>query len=234
MQNETEILNMYEALLLAVDQLNKDAPEIKTIYSDLEKKIKSAEEKTRKDMEAMSKSFKDNEKAIKELGEGVKKDISSQLDLLSQGADIAEKLIGTVEKSQKAVDILLEKIIDLEAKLSKLDERTAGLKGYLSSSNVFAPIMDYDEEATMGELYNKYSAFLSHPLIVQKTNFSGDFCFAIEDEMPDGFFSGKRFRNGKQYDSGEYIYSASDLCRLYNGPSEEKIISYYSEKQKKT
>ena len=139
MQNETEILNMYEALLLAVDQLNKDAPEIKTIYSDLEKKIKSAEEKTRKDMEAMSKSFKDNEKAIKELGEGVKKDISSQLDLLSQGADIAEKLIGKVEKSQKAVDILLEKIIDLEAKMSKLNERTAGLKGYLSSSNVFAP-----------------------------------------------------------------------------------------------
>ncbi|MBR0130299.1 MAG: hypothetical protein IJM08_03240 [Firmicutes bacterium] len=87
--------------------------------------------------------------------------------------------------------------------------------------------IDYDEELSLEEIYNKYIHKVN-PLIVEAATWTDDYCFAIT-EMGSEFAKGKAFSHGDFYKNRRC--HIAQLVRVYNGPSTDKIKDYFKKNQ---
>lgn len=83
--------------------------------------------------------------------------------------------------------------------------------------------IDYDEVTTAKALYYKYHEKLDGPLIIQRTNWYGDYAFVVDElYRNDTWVRGVAYVDGKFRRNTSY-HADTEEFRMYNGPSVAQI-----------
>ena len=239
--NEVEMIDLYEELIETLQTLNTKAPEIEELYNSVREElehsiaaIKTTAVDAKDDLVKAEVSGLDK---ITELSSGRKKQIDDQIkaldDVVKKASNLQEKLGGSTEFVQQInggfaeLSQLLKQIEsgmeEQQQRYSNLEERLITLEERLYE---LMPIeIDYDEIISAIDLYNKYNGRINRPIVLEKPNYTNEFCFRVSgaDEEQKTLI-GRYFRKGKLYgEKSTFPYSAK--CRMYNGDTLEYVIA---------
>ena len=84
-------------------------------------------------------------------------------------------------------------------------------------------VIDYEKVTTAKDLYDKYHGKIDGPLIIQRTNWFGDYAFVVNELYKnDTWVRGVAYVDGKFRRNASY-HADTEEFRMYNGPSAAKI-----------
>ena len=142
-----------------------------------------------------------------------------------------EKLADYIQQAEEQFEELteymerLESIIDEQQnQFGKLEQRIMLIEGRLNEILPSVEI-DYDELSTAIELYNKYHGRIDRPVVLEKTNYTNDYCFRVSGiDEEEETLTGRYYRKGKLYGQ-QTTFPFSTRCRMFNGDTLEDVIA---------
>jgi chromosome segregation ATPase len=189
---------------------DKQIAELKSIASSKEKDLEMLQNR----IDSISDSYDKRVNALGDLLESIKE----TADSINESLPDIESQIEEVSAENESIK---KRLITLEKQIKEL--KTTGITVNAGKDKKKSTVkVDYDEELTILEAYEKYEGKLD-PIIVVKEKWTKDYCFAIT-EINGSMAEGIAFRGGKYYRKGSYPLST--LVKMYNGPSTESIIEY--------
>ena len=241
---EVEMIDLYEELVENLQTLNKKAPEIMTLYNNAEKEIRSLMTNAK---DELSKAEESGLKQIKELSSERKKQIDDRLIALNDGVSKAAKLQDKIELSSdfvkqaseqfdkitECLDRLQERLDEQQLWISSLEERIDDLEVVFEEGIVpddavelaHTVEIDFDELAPAIELFEKYNGKIGRPIVLEKENYTSDYCFRVSGiDRQKKVLIGRYYQRGKLYGNNNQ-FSFSTTCRMYNGNTLESVIS---------
>ena len=252
-----DMIDMHEDLVQNLQELSKDAPKIKEMYSSFQKELK---EKNTILNNAISNAKTEINRAeisgtkkITELSTTRKQQIDACLKELEEVVKRAEDLQETLGISVDSIQEFEERINDFEAKIEslkkefkkqnslykKLEERVNLLEENMNNEDLDVEDdedsdveIDYDEVLPAVEIYNKYIDS-GIPIIIEKPTYKNDYCFRITGTDDDTRrFTGNYYRAGKIYKrNSTFPYDAD--CRMYHGDTINILLDGVNEMLKK-
>lgn len=240
--DETEMIDFYEELIETLQSLNKDTPKIRELYdnakeelaqslSDIQKTADKAKEELGKaETSGMSRIAKLSAERKKQIDEQIKaldgsiKNATKLQKALDLSADYIQQTEEQFEDLTEQIEQLVNIIDEQEDQISKLEHRMMFLEGRLNQLQPSVEI-DYEELSTAIDLFNKYNGRINRPVVLEKTNYTNDYCFRVsgideEEEMLIGRF----YRQGELYGK-KNTFPFSTRCRMFNGDTLEDVIA---------
>ena len=232
--NEKEkLLRQYEYLKDALDLINENTPELQKLYEATSSQLDDYKTKIENEIAQKDKAIKTLQKKIADAS----KMLTTQVDELnhrlmgiSTAAKAIEEMMPDIDVQLKELtrtnqDLLL-RLEKVEKEILKKNSKNTKPKDTPAPKRSNRVKVDYDEEMTVKQAYEKYYGKVS-PLIVAGKKWNSDYCFiitGIQGESANGF----TFRLGKIYHTRDTI-ALTKMVHIYNGPSQKAIEQYYDE-----
>lgn len=240
--NESEMLDLYEELVEKLQQLNKDAPKIKELYDNSQEELEQARNALQsvlsKAKEELAKAETAGTKRITEITAARKKQIDEQIKTLDDvviraanlqkvlgvSSDTAQKINEQISGLSQNLSLLRESVDGQQARFSKLEKRIGVLETAFFALNPLLEI-DYSELAPAIDLYNKYNGRIGRPVVLEKTNYTKDYCFRVSGvDEEQGVLIGRYYQLGKLY-GNKTTFNYSTPCRMFNGETLDEVIA---------
>ena len=204
--DEAELIDLYEELVETLQSLNREAPEIKEMYEntkeDLERSLSVIQKTAAQEIDKIKKAGTAENDAIARLfSEQNKKmeELNQHLDQIKDSFDEQRNKFGDLEK----------KIITIEEKLDELCPTVE---------------IDYEETAPAIELFDKYYGRIGRPVVLEKPNYTNDYCFRVSGIDEDNeVLTGRFYRQGRLY-GNKSTFDFSTTCRMFNGSTLDDVI----------
>ena len=240
--DETEMIDFYEELIETLQSLNKETPKVRELYDNAKEELAQALSDIQKTVDEakaeLSKAEAAGTSTIAKLSTDRKKIIDEQIKALTGSIKNATKLqtaLGLttdyIQQAEEQFEELteymerLESIIDEQQnQFGKLEQRIMLIEGRLNEILPSVEI-DYDELSTAIELYNKYHGRIDRPVVLEKTNYTNDYCFRVSGiDEEEETLTGRYYRKGKLYGQ-QTTFPFTTRCRMFNGDTLEDVIA---------
>ncbi len=240
--DESEMIDLYEELIEKLQQLNSDAPRIKELYENAQKELEQSRNALQsvlaKAKDELSKAEASGSKKITELSAARKKQIDEQLkaldDVVKRAASLQKALGITSDSVQRIneqfaeltryLDQVKESVDEHKSRFARLEKRLGALESALNE--IHPPMeIDYGELAPGIDLYNKYYGKIGRPVVLEKPNYTKDFCFRVSGiDEEQGVLTGRYYQLGKLY-GNKTTFNYSTPCRMFNGETLDEVIA---------
>lgn len=185
------------------DELKKKEAAKARAKKAAETRRKNAEEAKERELEELKRKLEEEEKARKAAEAKV---AAEQASREKERKEAAQRIEQEKKKREAAEDI--ERLI----RQLRTNTVTSGAS------------INYSESATAQTLFNKYNGKIDGNVIVVAEDWTGDFCFVIDEIVRKNGLKarGTLYKDGDFYKN--YSYPADDyLFHMYNGPSKNQI-----------
>jgi len=238
----SEMLDLYEELVETLQQLNKEAPKIKELYDNSQKELEQARSALQSVLfqakEELAKAETAGTKRITDLSSARKKHIDEQIKTLDDvvlraanlqkvlgvSSDVAQEINEKISGLSQNLSQIKESLDGQKARFSKLEKRINILEEAFSALN---PVMeiDYSELAPGIDLYNKYNGRIGRPVVLEKPNYTKDYCFRVSGvDEEQGVLIGRYYQLGKLY-GNKTTFNYTTPCRMFNGETLDEVIA---------
>lgn len=239
--DEDAMMDLYEELVEFLQTLNKEAPAIRELYEnaedELERSIKSIKNAAMDAKDELIKAEMSGLDKITDLSSNRKEQIDEQIkalnDVVKKASKVQEALGITTEFVQQTnkqftemshlLDLIKKSVDEQQQRYSKMEERLSALEDKVDE---ISPIeIDYDELIPALDLYNKYNDRINRPIVLEKKNYTNDYCFRVNgiDEKQEALL-GRYFRKGKLY-GVQSTFPFSTKCKMFNGDTLDDVIA---------
>lgn len=241
--DESEMLDLYEELVETLQQLNKEAPKIKELYDNSQKELEQARSALQNVLshakEELTKAETAGTKKIADLSTERKKQIDEQIKTLDDvvlraanlqkvlgvSSDTAQKINEQISGLSQKLSLIEESVDGQKARFSKLEKRIGVLETAFFAPNPLMEI-DYSELAPGIDLYNKYNGRIGRPVVLEKPNYTKDYCFRVSGvDEEQGVLIGRYYQMGKLYGNKTTFNYSYPYCRMFNGDTLDEVIS---------
>lgn len=239
--DENEMIDFYEELVETLQSLNKEVPEIKRLYDnakeELEQSLSAVQNAVSGAKDELRKAEASSLDRITKISSGRKKQVDDQLMALD---DVMKK----ASKLQKALDISTDYVKRTEEKIEKLNQHLTQVDDYIDTQQdvisklekriglfeeklkEILPVVevDYEELSTAIDLYNKYNGRIDRPVVLEKANYTNDYCFRVSGiDEEESVLIGRFYRQGKLYGEKD-TFPFSTRCRMFKGDTLGDVI----------
>ena len=231
---ESEMLDIYEEFIENIKELNQEAPKIRELYDGVKKEFEQSHSALVNAKDELRKAEASGKESISKLSSERKKQIDDQIKALNKSVQKAAELQKTLGLSVDSVREINEQLTDISNQLTLLQLSVAQQGIQLSNLELriaaletapTSPEIDYDEILPAIDLYNKYYGKIGRPVVLEKENYTNDYCFRVSDiDEKNGKLIGRYFRRGKLYGSKD-TFPLNEKCKMYNGPTLDDVIA---------
>ena len=247
--DDATLIDIHEDLVQNLQELSKDAPKIKEMYSsfqtDLKKMTTSLQNAIVNAKTEINKAEISGTKKIAELSASRKKQIDTCLKELDEVVDRAETLQETLGISVDSIQEFEERINDFEAKIEslkkelkkqtslykKLEERVSSLEENMSDEDSdeedtedSSIEIDYDEVSSAAYIHDKYIDEIGYPIVIEKPNYKNEYCFRVTGHDDENqCLTGDFYQRGKIYRRNK-TFPYDTQCRMFHGSTLKDVI----------
>lgn len=240
--DDTKLIVLYEDLLETIQSLNKEVPEVIDFYHkakiELDQSLSVFQNTVAEAKDELSKAEASGLEKIISFSASRRKTIDDHVRSLNDAikkASKIEKAIGIsanyalqiesrLEQLNHHMTQLVDAIGEQENRLKDFDQRISSLEDRFVGGSV-PLIIDYDEFASAIELFKKYNGRINRPIILEKQNYTNDYCFRVSGINEEAkVLLGRFYRQGKKY--GEMsTFAFETKCRMFHGETLGDVIA---------
>ena len=247
--DDATMIDIHEDLIQNLQELSKDAPKIKEMYSsfqtDLKKMTTSLQNAITNAKTEINKAEISGTKKITELSTTRKQQIDACLKELEEVVKKAEDLQETLGISVDSIQDFEERINDFETDIEslkkevkkqkslykKIEERVSSLEEMINEEDSTGEDdedsdveIDYDEVGRAEDIFNRYIDEIGYPIVLEKPNYKNEYCFRVTGyDIDNQWFTGDFYQRGKVYRRNK-TFPFDTQCRMFNGSTLKDVI----------
>ena len=224
-----ELLGIYDDFVEQLTWLNEECPKIKKMYEDSQKSMAALSS----DVAKQIKKIESQQQTIAILlakiteAEGALTGLTEQIVKAENQKKNLESSLKSIETLTRKASAHLQKkkeesVFAVESTTEECLTKIHAIAKKAVASLAYEPEIDYSEINSIAFLYEKYGQHMKHPMLVKRSGWAEDSCFAVK-EIKDGRAYGDQFKDGRQEFEG-LNYPADDPdYSMFNGPSLDDI-----------